>query len=388
DYFLWFANQTARHNILNGMKPPETGHWLNNPCADDIDFQIEADFIGLLCPGMPNTASELCDKVGHIMNYGDGWYGGVYVAAMYALAFIYDDVLTVVQEALKTIPANSKFALCINDVIRGYKENPDNWKSTWFKIHEKWSEDMGSPRGVFDSFNIDAKINAAWVVIGLLYGKCDFSRTYQISTRCGDDADCNPATAGGILATIKGYGQIPDFWKQGLADVEDIDFKYTTMSLNDAYTLSFKHALEVIRRNGGKVDEDAVTIQVQQPETVPLEIAFEHHYPIEKRKLNENLKDEKTIQFNGIGFAINGEAIKKSTEEYTFQVEMYIDDELIETISLPTPFKQRRFTPFWRYQLPEGDHEVKLRLLNPTDTARMHLSDMVVYGKTPYKAAY
>src|SRR5690554_2969323 len=35
EYSLWHANQAARYNILNGMKAPESGHWLNNPHADD-----------------------------------------------------------------------------------------------------------------------------------------------------------------------------------------------------------------------------------------------------------------------------------------------------------------------------------------------------------------
>jgi hypothetical protein len=86
-YRLWHANQAGRYNILNGVEPPESGHWLNNPHADDIDFQIEADFAGLMSPGMPNTAATIGDGIGHIMNYGDGWYGGVYVSAMYALLF-------------------------------------------------------------------------------------------------------------------------------------------------------------------------------------------------------------------------------------------------------------------------------------------------------------
>ena len=89
EYMLWHANQAARYNILNGMEPPASGHWENNPHADDIDFQIEADFAGLMNPGMVNSSSEVCDRVGHIMNYGDGWYGGVYVAAMYSLAFLF-----------------------------------------------------------------------------------------------------------------------------------------------------------------------------------------------------------------------------------------------------------------------------------------------------------
>ena len=51
-------------------------------------------------PGMVNSSSEVCDRVGHIMNYGDGWYGGVYVAAMYSLSFLSDDVEFIVREAL------------------------------------------------------------------------------------------------------------------------------------------------------------------------------------------------------------------------------------------------------------------------------------------------
>ena len=66
-----YANQCARYNILDGMMPPESGHWLNNPCADDIDFQIETDFAGLMSPGMVNTSTEIGDKIGHIMNYED-----------------------------------------------------------------------------------------------------------------------------------------------------------------------------------------------------------------------------------------------------------------------------------------------------------------------------
>lgn len=43
------------------------------------------------------------------MNYGDGWYGGVYVGAMYSLAFVSDDIAFIVSEALKTIPEESRY---------------------------------------------------------------------------------------------------------------------------------------------------------------------------------------------------------------------------------------------------------------------------------------
>ncbi len=156
DYMLWHANQTARYNILNGIMPPESGHWLNNPHAEDIDFEIEADFAGIMAPGMPNTAAEISDKIGHIMNYGDGWYGGVYVAALYTLAFVYDDINFIVEEALKVIPPESQYYKTIADVIRWYKENPDDWQLTWFKAQQKWGSDVGCPDGVFTPITIDA----------------------------------------------------------------------------------------------------------------------------------------------------------------------------------------------------------------------------------------
>ena len=70
--------------------PPASGFWKNNPHADDIDFQIEADFIGLMAPGMVNEATQIADRVGHVMNSGDGWYGGVFASALYSLALIPD----------------------------------------------------------------------------------------------------------------------------------------------------------------------------------------------------------------------------------------------------------------------------------------------------------
>src|SRR5215217_9549276 len=135
-YKLWHANQAARYNILNGIKAPSSGHWLNSPHADDIDYQIEADYAGLMSPGMPNTASQISDKIGHIMNYGDGWYGGVYFGAMYTLAFVSKDVNYIVKEALKTIPEQSNYYKCISDVIRWYKQFPADWHQTWFELQK------------------------------------------------------------------------------------------------------------------------------------------------------------------------------------------------------------------------------------------------------------
>lgn len=388
DYSLWFANQVARYNVLNGLSPPESGHWLNNPAADDIDFQIEADFAGVMTPGMVNSAVEISDRVGHIMNYGDGWYGGVFIASMYALAFVEDDIETIVRQALDVIPPESDFHQVVADVIALHDENPNDWKHAWDGIHDRWADTDLGPRGLMSPFNIDAKINAAWVALGLLYGDGDFSRTLEIATRAGDDADCNPASAAGILGTIYGYDGIPDFWKQGLSDVEALDFAYTTISLDDAYELSYRHALEMIRRGGGQVDDDTVTIRVQTPNQVPFEEAFENHVASERRPLAAAggeqdeplvLADTYQFEFDGVGFALMGNASTEG-DDHVFTAELYVDGELVETAEWPTAFTTRRFYLFWRYALPDGAHLAEVRLLNPSDHAQVTLEAIVVYG--------
>ncbi len=387
-YMLWHANQSGRYNILNGINPPESGHWHNNPHADDIDFQIEADFAGLMSPGLINQATAICDKVGHIMNYGDGWYGGVYVAAMYSLAFVYDNPETVVREALKAIPAESDFYKCMTDVVCWCEMYPDDWKQTWFETERKWSSEVGCPDGVFAPFDIDAKMNAAYVVIGMLYGKGDFGKTIDISTRCGQDSDCNPATAAGILGTIIGYSNIPEYWKKSLYPVEDLDFSYTTMSLNDVYEIGYKHALQMLERNGVDTQNDVLKMTQQTIEPVALEIAFKDHFPVAKKEIGKLLNKDNSeyIQhFDGKGIVIAGyaAACQNSSDCNDAQVEVILDGQAEPVFTMPFNTTMRRNEVFWKYDLPEGAHELVLRLKSPQNTHPVFLTYSVVYAGKP-----
>ncbi|MBC7745702.1 MAG: ADP-ribosylglycohydrolase family protein [Flavobacterium sp.] len=384
-YKLWHANQAGRYNILSGIKPPQSGAWQNNPHADCIDYQIESDFAGLMSPGMPNTASAISDKIGHIMNYGDGWYGGIYVGAMYALAFTSNDINHVVNKALETVPAQSEFYQCMRDVIEWHKKYPHDWKQTWLNVQQKWANDIGCPEGVFAPFNIDAKVNAAYVVTGLLYGGGDFTKSLEITTRCGQDADCNPSTAGGILGVVLGYDKIPGYWKKGLRQAEDIDFKYTTMSLNDVYEVGYKHALQNIERNGGKVNAGNVIIAVQQPVAVKFEKSFDGQYPVATTPVKWNAnKDELSFDFEGIGFALKGDASKwDSKSTYVFNTELYLDGKLIETPKLPVSFTTRRNELAWKYELPKGKHTVKMKILNPSKDHEIGTAEAIIYSDKP-----
>lgn len=386
-YMLWHANQAARYNILNGIKAPLSGNWMYNPHSEDIDYQIEADYAGLMSPGMPNTASAISDKIGHIMNYGDGWYGGVFIGAMYSLSFVSDDITYIVNEALKTIPQQSTYYQCINDVIHWHKKYPGDWKQTWFELQKKWSSDVACAEGVFTPFNIDSKVNSAYVVMGLLYGNGDFTKSLEVATRCGQDADCNPSSVGGILGTVLGYAKIPDYWKMGLKEAEDIDFKYTTISLNKVYNIGFKHALQNVELNGGKVENDKVIVKLQQPKAVQSEQGFPNLYPVERKDFNHDNIKELSFDFEGTGFILAGEARKKENvkDDYVFEAELSIDGKKAETVKLPTSYITRRHELFWKYPLPKQKHSVTIKVLNPNNNYDLHCSSYIVFSDKPAK---
>jgi len=389
-YSLWHANQAARYNILNGIMPPKSGNWKENPHADDIDYQIEADYAGIMSPGMANTASEISDKIGHIMNYGDGWYGGVFVGAMYSLAFVSNDMEYIVTRALETIPEQSAFFKCIKQVVEAWQQDPNDWTYAWYEVEKNWSEDIGCPDGALETFDIDAKINSAYIAIGLLYGNKDFSQTIDIATRCGQDSDCNPASAGGILGTMLGYSNIPELWKKEIKPVEDMDFKYTTISLNDVYRMSFEQALKNITQHGGTVNDDQVNIKFQTPSTVPFEKGFDGMYPVERKRFNwekEAVNNTATVEFEGSGVVIAG-GINAGSNDYEANVAFTLDGKLDKTMKLPSAFRTRSPEMYWVYQLPVGHHTVEMKWLNPEARATINIGNILVYSDQPFEKVF
>lgn len=268
---IWGANKAAYQNFQKGIWPPASGHPRNNnlPLDDAIDFQIEADLFGLISPGMPRISNAWSDKVGHIMNYGDGVYGGMAMAALYGEAFFESDPRKLAEYSLKAIPAESAYAKIVRDVLDLHQRYPD-WQDAWKKLDEKWGKKDGET-----VHGLDVKINGAYVYMGLLYGGGDFLKTMNIAMRCGMDSDCNPSSAAGILGTVLGLQGIPEKW----AMLRDLPIENN--SIREIYPAAIewddilKATVEVgkwnILENGGYLEGGIFHIPYQTPTSTPLE---------------------------------------------------------------------------------------------------------------------
>lgn len=258
EYPLWHANVCGRTNLRQGIAPPNSSRPEFSKCADDIDYQIEADYSGLISPGLPNNAILMGEKFGRLMNYGDGMYAGQFVGAMYAEAFFEKDVVKIIKKALEAIPAECQYAEMVRDLLRWKEEIPNDWEACWKKVNEKYQENPEYRRwscsGPTSDFNIDVKINGAYILIGLLYGNGDLDETIKISLRCGQDSDCNPSSAGGVLFTTLGFSALPARFSEKLDETKIFD--HTAYNFPALLDVCESLATQAIEKEGGFVREE------------------------------------------------------------------------------------------------------------------------------------
>jgi len=272
-YRLWCANAAGRTNLRQGIAPPDSSHPKFNAWPNAIDYQIEADFSGLIAPGMPQVAVALGEKFGRLMNYGDGLYAGQFIGAMYAEAFFEKDIRKVIAAGLQAIPAECQYAEMVRDMLKWSQEHAE-WEKTWQLARAKYLDHPDYKKA--SNGGVDCKINGAFVLMGLLYGQGDPDRTIIIACRCGLDSDCNPSSAAGILFTMLGSAQVPARFTERLD--RTAEFNHTEYNFSALLEVCEKLAREFIAQEGGwseRVgDEEYFVIPVKPVTPSPLELSW------------------------------------------------------------------------------------------------------------------
>lgn len=372
-YPLWCANRQARVEYLDGMDPDAPVSWKTNINSNDIDFQIESDFAGLMSPALPQAALKYADTVGRAINGGEGFYCGAYVATMYSLAFVFDNPRDVVVESMKILPKKSLTYKIVSSISDYYAKNPNDWKSAWQMFTDKFC--TSEIRSGLGNQNIYAPYNLAYIIIGLLYGNGDFGKTADISTRCGLDSDCNPSNACGILGAIQGYSKIPEKWLAPLRQYEStVFFTGTTYTCEKVYAVGFSHAIQTLKNHGAKVSNDGnISVEVKMPAPIP----FEYEPKLTKISnvklpvLNaKNTVVESEIDGLVVSCTIDGLGKKSPHREIDgicASVECWVDGKKVRTANFYfDEFKYPRNHELFRWTTEfDGKHKVRFELKNP-----------------------
>jgi hypothetical protein len=406
-YALWHANLSARRNLKRGVPAKLAGHPDYNVHADDIDFQIESDFIGLMAPGMPRAATDIAMRAGRVMNYGEGIYGGVFVSCMYAAAFLEKSPRAVVEAGLRCLPPRSKYHKLISDVLAWAKAEPKDWESVWRQIETKWNTAEPCPEGALRPFNIDAALNGAYIALGLLYGDGEMNKTIEVSTRAGQDSDCNPSSAAGILGVMLGYERIPDHWKSHIPSISHEKFRYTDFTFESIVESTVARAVKLAGRNGGKLDGQTFVVKTQAAKAAPFEEWKGRATPRERitvadarwqfqgnwtqtkdmiRKEERHLRtsgekgSEATVTFEGTGVVVSGPFLP------TCGKAEFILDNRAPKVSDCYPDEDRRKlndSMFHAFGLAKGKHTLRIRVLGErifdSKGTEIALNDVIVF---------
>jgi hypothetical protein len=268
----------SRSIYMKGLAPPDSGHPNFRGHPDGLGYQIAADVTGLIAPGLPNAVVTMGEKLASVSKYGDGIYAGLFVGAMYSEAFFENDPVKIVKAALRSIPSQSTFAEMVHDVLKWYEQNPENWRRCYELIDKKYFQNkeynwMDWKWKGLETLNMDVKLNGAFILTGLLYGKADPDNTIIYSLRGGHDCDCNPSNSAGVLFTTIGFSKLEAKFTSIdettlFSQTEDpLLFQYT---LFDVVDLTEKIARQVIIQSGGRIEKDSkgnevFVIPVQDP---------------------------------------------------------------------------------------------------------------------------
>lgn len=208
------TEHTAYHNLKNGIAAPRSGSIEQNglTIAEQIGGQIFVDTWGLIWPGRPEKAAEYAMKAASVSHDGNGKYGGGFIAACIAKAFVADSIDEIIDAGLSQIPADCKYAEVVNAVREYHRKNPEDFRSCMEYLINNWGYDKYP--GVCHIIP-----NAGVCVLALLYGNGDFCRAVEIATMCGWDTDCNAGNVGTIAGVRSGLEGIAGHYREPVNDM-------------------------------------------------------------------------------------------------------------------------------------------------------------------------
>jgi hypothetical protein len=281
DAGIYIATKQAWHLMLDGHLPPATGSRRFNEHWYAIDAQIGTESLGAISPGLPQVAAELAGRFGHVTNDGLAVGAARFYAVLYADAFFDPNVVELVRRGRETIPADSRTAQVVADVLDCYQQDSADGVLDWRAARRRLYDEYQGADSFGRYYNwTESTINLGATVLALLYGGGDFKRTVQIAVLAGWDCDCNPATAGGLLGIIHGFSGLPadltdpsfcgDIYENvsrpGLPDSNAALPQYTTITAIAGDMLALAH--ENILAHGGSVtgDGDDALYTIPEPD--------------------------------------------------------------------------------------------------------------------------
>jgi hypothetical protein len=233
----------------------------------------------MVSPGDPERAADLARRAASVSHDGEAVYGAQVIAAMEALAFVEPDLDLLIDTALAQIPADSLIRRMVGEIREWHTVEPD-----WRKARERLARQFG-----YDTYGGNCHMipNHGLIMLSLLWGEGDFSRSLMIVNTSGWDTDCNSGNVGCLLGIRNGLAGIdagPD-WRGPLADRFYLPTADPGRGITDAATEAL-HLVAVGRRLAGEKParpKDGARFHFSLPGSVQGFVAADEAISVENR---------------------------------------------------------------------------------------------------------
>ena len=217
---LWWGGlghsteHTAYLRLKAGIPAPRSGSAELNgrETSEQIGAQIFIDAWAMAAPGDPERAALLARTAASVSHDGEAVHAATLLAAMEAQAFVEGDLDRLLDTGLSFIPKDSIIARLIGD-LRDWRVGEPDWRVARERLADRYG--YHRYRG-----NVHVVPNHGLMILSLLWGDDDFSRTMSIVNTGGWDTDCNSGNIGclmGIKVGLAGLSRDVD-WRGPVGD--------------------------------------------------------------------------------------------------------------------------------------------------------------------------
>ena len=342
--FFWWGGygnsteHTAYLNLYHGIPAPQSGSIRQNgsTVAEQIGGQIFIDTWGLVCPGDPDRAALFAKNAASVTHDGNGVYGGIFVAVCESYAFVEKDIRKVIEKGLSYIPSDCEYSRAVRDIMAFYDRCPQDWRECFDYIHDNWG---------YDRYPGNCHIipNICVMILGLLYGQGDFTRTLLITTMCGWDTDCNAGNVGALMGVICGLDGIDyDTWRRPINDFLACSSTMGSMNIMDIPYGALYIARQAYLLDGQEAPEPWRTIFDQRIDSCHFELPGSTHAMKIRAEGGDGQRFESSLSNTNESAASGSRSLKFSVNHCQLLDKIYVYKQ---TYYLPDDFSDSRYDP-------------------------------------------
>lgn len=193
------------HNLSLGLSAPLSGAF-ENPLPNGSQALGRAVVWGLLFPDDPDQAALFAYNDASFDHAQEGVWAAMAVARMASIAKPGATVSQLVKAATSILPPNSLSLKAVSSALGSFNQGRD--------LAEVYTQ-LPLHLGTRDALN--ASLNLAFVMMGLLYGENDPTKAMLVTAGCGGASDQTTVAVGAIASAVA--GGTPDELVKPLGDV-------------------------------------------------------------------------------------------------------------------------------------------------------------------------